>query len=197
MWSPALPHPCGSLRTPHRHSHLGLSLSSSAALGVQEPWAGLAGRLQLSGGSTLPGTPAVFLEPPGHAPGVVLKSNHSTCPTWALAQPAAQLASSPLVPAPDPQARWPSPPPLGAQIRSPASCPLQPRAPLARCPAACGAISLGRSSCRTHATATRLVKSLIGDTRSLSPVEGPETAPPQPGAPVQEPWRGDGPGPEP
>lgn len=179
MRGPALPHPCSSLRTPHCHSHLGLSLSSSAALGVQEPWAGPAGGLQLSGGSTLPGTPAVFLEPPGPAPGVVLKSNHSACPTRALAQPAAQLASSPLVPVPDPQARRPSPPPLGAQIRSPASCPLQPRAPLACCPDACGAISLGRSSCRTHATATRLVKSLVGDTQSLSPGKGPETAPPK------------------
>lgn len=181
MRGPAPPRPCGSLPPP---PPLPLRpLSSSAALGVQEPWAGPAGwpaggQLQLSGGSTLPGTPAVFPEPPGCAPGAVGKSNRSAHPTRALAQPAARLASSLLTPAPDPQAHRPSPPTLGAQIRSPASCPLQPRAPLARCPAACGTISLWRSSRRTHATATRLVKSLVGDTQSLSPGKGPEIAPP-------------------
>lgn len=131
--------------------------SRSGALDAPGLWAATSGRPaggqpQLSGGSTLPGKCESASCLPGtsgtwgRAPGTVFKSNCCHyAPSWrpspqAPAPPAAWLASSPVLPAPDHQAHQPGPPPSVAQIRSPASCLHQTRAPLARCPASCGAI---------------------------------------------------------
>lgn len=110
-----------------------LSHSSSGARGAQGPWARpgrpVGGQLQLSGGSTLPGKckPACCLPGnPGPRPRNRVRLTAATLlprsarPARALAQPAARLASSPLGPAPDPQATFRGTDPVSRLLPAPA-----------------------------------------------------------------------------